>query len=158
MTYMEQWILSSILFVVDFVEGKAYPQQSSPLEFEDLGGNTARLFWRTTKNCFVTGRYVVLDSGFCVLKGLIQLRKKSFFAFDITKKRRYWTYMVPGKDMEDHFGGVEMGETDAIQGNVDDIIYNVWCKKEPIYMVRMMATGGRLFADDTCKESVRIWK
>ena len=33
--------------------------------------------------------------------------------------------MVPGKEMEDHFGGVEVGETDAMQGTVDDVIYNL---------------------------------
>ena len=27
------------------------------------------------KSYFATGRYVILDSGFCVLKGLIDLRK-----------------------------------------------------------------------------------
>ena len=28
--------------------------------------------------------------------------------------------------------------------------------KDPNYVMRMMATGGRLLADDTCKETVRI--
>ena len=32
--------------------------------------------------------------------------------------------MVTGKDMEDNFWEVEVGETDAIQGAVDDVIYN----------------------------------
>ena len=60
--------------------------------------------------------------------------------------------------MEDHFGRMEVGETDAIQGTVDGDIYNLWGTKEPIYLKRMMATGGRLLADDTCKETVRRWK
>ena len=29
---------------------------------------------------------------------------------------------------------------------------------EPNYVMRMMATGGRLLVDATCKENVRIWK
>ena len=53
---------------------------------------------------------------------------------------------------------VEVGDTDAIQGTVDDVIYNLWGMKEPNYVMRMMATGGRLLADDTCKETVRRWK
>ena len=103
--------LSSILFVVDFVEGKAYPQQSSPLDFEDLGGNTMGLFWRIIKSYFATGRYVILDSGFCVLKGLIQLRKEGISTCAVIKKRRYWPSMVPGKDMNENFVGVEVEET-----------------------------------------------
>ena len=30
--------------------------------------------------------------------------------------------------------------------------------KEPNYVMRMMATGGQLFSDSMCKETVRIWK
>ena len=51
--------------------------------------------------------------------------------------------------MEDHFREVEVGETDAIQGTVDNVIYNLWGMKEPNYVMRMMATGGQLLVDDT---------
>ena len=68
--------LYSILFVVYFVEGKDYPRQASTLEIEDISRNTVGLFSRTMKRYFATGRYVIIDSGFCVLKRLIQLRKK----------------------------------------------------------------------------------
>ena len=53
--------------------------------------------------------------------------------------------MVPDKYMEDHFGSMEVGETDAIQGTVDGDIYNLWGTKDPIYLKKIMATGGRLF-------------
>ena len=114
--------LSGILFVVELVEGKAHPRQAGPLEFEDLGGKTVGLLLRMMKIYFATDRYVIIDSGFCVLKGLIHLRKKGIFACAVIKKRIYWPYMVPGKYMEDHFGEVELGETYAIQGTVDDVI------------------------------------
>ena len=65
--------------------------------------------------------------------------------------------MVPGKDMEYHFGEVEVGGTDSIHVTVDDVIYNLWGMKEPNYVMRMMATGGRLLTDDTCKDTVVIW-
>ena len=74
------------------------------------------------------------------------------------KKIRYLPCMVPSKDMEDHFGEMEVGETDAIQGTVDDVIYNLWGMKEPDYVTRIMDTGGRLLEDDTCKETLRRWK
>ena len=57
--------------------------------------------------------------------------------------------------MENYFGEVELGEIDAIQGKFDDFIYNLWGAKEPNYVTRMMATGGRLLTDDTFKETVR---
>ena len=79
-----------------------------------------------------------------------------FFPCDVIKKKKQWPSMVPGKDMEDHFGEVEVGDTDAIQGKVDDVIYNLWGIKETNYVMSMMTTGGRLLEDDACKESVRI--
>ena len=48
-----------------------------------------------------------------------------------------------------------MGETYAIQGTVNGVIYNLWGMKEPNYVMRMMATGGVLLADETYKETVR---
>ena len=64
--------------------------------------------------------------------------------------------MVPGKEIEDHFWGVEVGEKYDIQGTVDYIIYNLWVMKEPNFAARMMAADERLLADDTCKETVII--
>ena len=152
--------ISGILFVVELVEGKAHLRQASPLEFEDLIRKSVGLFFHMVKSYFSTGRYVLLDSGFCVLKGLTQLRKKGIFDCAVIKKRRYQTYIVPGKDMEDHFGEVEVGDTDDIQGTVDDFIYNLWGMKETNYVVSEMDTNGRIFVYDTytCKETVRIWR
>ena len=118
--------MSGILFVVELVEGKEHPRQVGPIDFEKIGGNTVGLFLSMMKSYFSNGRYVILDSGFCVLKGLIRLRKKGFSPCAVIKKRRYCPAMVPGKDIEDPFREVEVGETDAIQGTVDGVIYNLW--------------------------------
>ena len=45
-----------------------------------------------------------------------------FFSCAVIKKRRYWPAIVSGKEMEDDFWEVEVGETDAIQGTVDGAI------------------------------------
>ena len=47
-----------------------------------------------------------------------------FFFCAVINKRRYLPSVVPGKDMEDHVGDVEVkvGETDYIQVIVDDVI------------------------------------
>ena len=56
-----------------------------------------------------------------------------FFTCAVIKKIRYWPSVVPGKVMEDPFGEVQVGEIDAIQGKVDDVIYNLGGMKEPNY-------------------------
>ena len=60
-----------ILFVVELVEGKAHTYQSCTLEFEDLDKNNVVLLFCMMKSYCGTGRYVIIDSGFCVFKGLI---------------------------------------------------------------------------------------
>ena len=65
------------MFVVDLVEGKVHPRQAGPLEFEDLSGKSVGLLLRMM-NYFPTGRYIIIEYVLCVLKGLIQLRKKVF--------------------------------------------------------------------------------
>ena len=49
-----------------------------------------------TKSIYNTGRIIVLDSGFCILQGLIELRKIGLFAHAVIKKRRYWPRYVKG--------------------------------------------------------------
>ena len=66
--------------------------------------------------------------------------------------------MIPRKDIADNFGEVEVGGVDDIQVTVDGVIYNLWGMKEPNYGMSIMATGGRLLADEKFKETVRRWK
>jgi hypothetical protein len=69
--------------------GKDCPWQL-PTEFDDLGGKTVGLLLRMLKSYVTMGKYVVHDSGFCVLKGLVELRKRGMFACTtLIKKRRY---------------------------------------------------------------------
>ena len=110
------------VLVFDLTEGKAHPRQARTLYFEDLGGKTVGLLLRMVKIYFITGGYVSIDYGLCVLKGLIKLRKKGIFDCDVIKKKRYRPSTVPDKYTEDNFGDVEVAETYAIQGTVDDII------------------------------------
>ena len=80
--------LDGILFVVELVEGKAHLCQAGPLEFEKLSRRTLVLLLRMINIYFATGRYVILDSGFCALKGLIQLNKEGGFACNVINNRR----------------------------------------------------------------------
>ncbi len=50
--------------------------------------------------------------------------------------------------MQQYFDGKEVGSIDAVAGTLDGIPYNIWCMKEPGYVMRMMAPGGALLADD----------
>eukprot|EP00804_Cyclotella_cryptica_P001269 CCRYP_012764-RA/>CCRYP_012764-RA protein AED:0.37 eAED:0.03 QI:0/0/0/0.5/1/1/4/0/472 len=118
-------------------------------------GKTGGLLLRMLKSCFHSGRYVVLDSGFCVLKALVALHEKGIYAGALIKKRRYWPALVPGEAMDERFAGKSPGECEAITGTLNASPYFIWGMKEPDYAMRIMATGGVLAEDDSCRVTYR---
>jgi len=145
--------LSGILFSMELVEGKDHPPQIQE-RWSELGRTTG-LLMRMLSTYFTTGRYVVLDSGFCVLRALIELKKVGLFACAVIKKRRYWPAMVPGDEMTEAFNDANVGDSVAISGVLDGVKYFLWALKEPSYVMKMMATGGPLIANETCKDQRR---
>ena len=63
--------MSVMVFVVDIVEGKDRSTEIGKLDLEADYGATGGMMMRTTKPMFVTGKAVVMDSGFFVLKGVV---------------------------------------------------------------------------------------
>ena len=52
---------------------------------------------------FGSGKTVVLDSGFCVTKGITELESKSFNDIALIKKQRCCPKVVPGDLIDTHF-------------------------------------------------------
>ena len=107
--------ITRILFSIELVEGKDRPPERDRPEFDVLG-KTDGLLLQMLKSVFNTGRYIVLDSGFCVLKALIELRQNGLLGCALIKKRRYWPALVPGNAMQGHFSDKGAGDVDAIIG------------------------------------------
>ena len=63
--------------------GKDAPQQL--LKEFLLMGKTVSLLLRLIKSIWGSLRSLVLDSGFCVFKGIVELRKKGIFAAALIK-------------------------------------------------------------------------
>ena len=77
--------LSDILWRVDLREGKDHPRHLGEKEHDNLG-HTIGVLLRLTKPIWASGKVVVLDSGFCVLQGLVELLKKGVYAHALIKK------------------------------------------------------------------------
>lgn len=65
---------SGILYALEIVEGKSRLREKPKEKYSELG-NTTGLLLRLCEPIFNTGKIVVLDSGFCVLQALIELKK-----------------------------------------------------------------------------------
>jgi hypothetical protein len=98
-----------------------------------------------------------LDSGFCILKALIELKKVGLFACMVIKKHRHWPLLVPGNAMTEAANEVQVGDLMAISGVLDGIRYFLWGHKKPSYVMKLMATGGPLISNHSCKMQKQKW-
>ena len=72
---------------MEMVEGKDMPKEVKMARNVKRGEETIGLLLRLTRSLYSTGKVVILDSGFCVLRGLIELRKVGVFASALIKKK-----------------------------------------------------------------------
>ena len=133
---------TGILFALEIVEGKDQPREKKK-EFSNLGKTTSLLLW-LTKTLWGSGKVVVLDSGFCVLKALVELKKKGVFSAALIKKRRYWPKYIDGDRIKAHFNDQEVGHVDALKGTLDGVPFYIHAMKEPDYVMMLMATYGSI--------------
>lgn len=91
-----------------------------------------------------SGKVVILDSGFCVLQGLVELKKKGIFASAVIKKRRFWPKHVPGEAMDAWMSIKPIGGVDSLTGRLDNVPYNLFCMKDVDYTMKLMSTYGSL--------------
>ena len=85
---------------------------------------------------------MILDSGFCVLQALIELKKKGVYASALVKKRRYWPKYVKGDQIKQDFEGVAVGVSKRKPGVLDGVNFDLLCLKEPEYVMTLMTTYG----------------
>ena len=125
---------------MELVEGKDDLSQVVP-KFSNLG-QTAGLLLCVLEPLFGKGHVVILDSGFCVLKGIVELKKQGVYASALIKKWRYWPKYIKGDDIKQHFDDKEVGDCDFWKGCMDEVNIHVYAMKEPDYVMSLMSTYG----------------
>ena len=71
------------------------------------------------KTIFVSGKYVVFYSGFCVAKGLVELEDRGVYGGALINKRQCWPRNIPGNDIEKHLEEKRMGAVDCLEIKTD---------------------------------------
>jgi hypothetical protein len=79
---------------------------------------------------FSAGKWVIIDSGFCVLKAIIELKRHGIYTCALIKKRRFWPSGIPMTSIDDHMADRDVGDVDAIQVTADVVTYNLWAMKK----------------------------
>lgn len=95
-----------------------------------------------TKSIWNMGKVVVMDSGCCVVDGLIEMRKCGVYGSSILKKRRYWPVGIAGDDIITHFDDKMASHVDCMMRERNGVSFHVWWLKEPEYVMIMMSTYG----------------
>ena len=145
---------SRIMFAIDLREGKDHPKEKK-LEFSNFTA-TVSLLLRLCKGLIGTGKVVILDSGFCVLRGLVELRKRGIFASSLIKKRKYWPKNVNGDDMNKHLESKKVGDCNRLNGKMDGVDFSLLVMKEPDYNMMLMLTYSILEVPSKAIENFRI--
>ena len=80
--------MSVVVFFVGTVEGKDRPKERRNPEFkEDYGATGGLMIWMT-KTLFGTGKNLMMESIFCVLKGKVGMLAHGVYGKTVIKKKR----------------------------------------------------------------------
>ena len=140
------------------MEGKDRPTELGKKKWEEMG-KAVGLVLRICEPIFSTGKWVVLDSGFCVSKGVTALLKVSVYAAALVKKRKYWPKGVPGDAIDKYFSDKDVTHVDILEAITEEgpvgKAFNIFCFREPEYVMKIMATWmtlEELYGADTRRE------
>lgn len=100
---------------------------------------------------------VVLDSSFCVVKGITELLRNGVFAAVLIKKRCYWPCYVLGDEICQHFDDKNVGKANAWSGKLDGQTFQIHCLKEPDYVMSLMTTYGSLSLELVAVRPLVVW-
>ena len=88
---------------------------------------------------FVSGKDVVLESGFCVFKGIADLEAIGVYAGAMIKKQHYWPKGVPGGFIGNHLEDKHSGDVGIIKAiTQDNKTFRILCMNELYCVMKIM--------------------
>ena len=108
-----------------------------------------------TRPIWGTSKVVVLDSSFCVLQGIAEMRSKGVFAAALIKKRKNWPKYIDGDGIKEHFKDKEVSTVDAMKGCLNGVKVEVHWLKDSEYEMMLMSSYGTL--ERVGGEKKRVW-
>ena len=103
------------------------------------------------------GRVKILDSGFCILRGIVELSKVGLFVSELIKKRRYCPKHIKGEAIKAQFDDRDVDSVDVWPRTMDGQRFHIFSMKEPNYLMNLMSSYGTTnLVPDT--EKNRVYK
>ena len=92
-------------------------------------GQTVGLMLRMHETFYGTEKGVVIDSGFFVSRGIIELERKGVYKASSIKKKKYFPKGVPGAAIDAHFEDKDVNNCEMLEASIDGLLYQVMCMK-----------------------------
>ena len=71
-------------------------------KYKELGLTVGLILWMC-KTLYGTCKVIVMESDFCVSRGIVELERKGVYGASMIKKKHYWPKGVPGVAIDTHF-------------------------------------------------------
>ena len=68
---------------------------------------------------------VILESGFCILRAIVELKKRGVHATALIKKYKSWPKYIDGDCIDAHCEGKEVGCIDSLPGNMHNVPFHI---------------------------------
>ena len=85
---------------------------------------------------------MILESGLCVLHGIVELKKWGVYASTLIKQRKYRPKYIKGDAIKQHFDKKAVGDCDSWKGTMEEVPFHVYGMKEPDYVMSLMSMYG----------------
>ena len=102
------------------MEGKDRPTELGKKKLESLG-KTIGLMILMCEPIFSTGKCVLLDSCFCVSKGITSLLDFGVYAAALINKRKYWPKGVSVDAIDEYFADKDVTHVDMLEAISDKV-------------------------------------
>ena len=113
------------------IEEKDRPLELDKPLYEDVHGKTCGLWLLMREPARRSGKVIVLDSRFCVLKAMISRVSYSICSSSMTKKRRRWPKHTDSTACNAHFSSKLARYQDTTNGTCNNNPFCVVGLKEP---------------------------
>ena len=106
--------LTLILFRVLIFEGKDRPKELGQKKYSELV-QTVGLMLRMCETLCGTGKVVVMDSSFCVSRGIVELERKGVYGASLIKNKKDWPKGVPGAAIDVNFEDKDVNHFEMLE-------------------------------------------
>ena len=90
------------------------------------------------KILYGTMKAVVMKSGFCVSKDIVEFEQKGSYGASLINKRNYYPKCVHDAAIDTNFEDKDVNYCEILEASIDGLLFQVISMKEPKYVMRIM--------------------